>query len=50
MFVIIANSVDKTISAKIVNISLSIYEHVLGTQKNRLLETVLFSTHNICIG
>ena len=23
---------------------------VLGAQKNRLVETVLFSTHNICFG
>ena len=23
---------------------------VLGVQKNRLIETVLFSTHNICFG
>ena len=26
----------------------SIKSHVLGAQKNRLIETVLLSTHNIC--
>ena len=24
--------------------------NILGAQKNRLIETVLFSTHNICFG
>ena len=24
--------------------------YMLGTQKNRLIETVLFSTYNICFG
>ena len=34
---------------KIVNISLPIIlAHFLGAQKNRLIETVLLSTHNIC--
>ena len=28
----------------------SIYTCVLGAQKNRLIETVLLSTHNICFG
>ena len=36
---------------KIVNIFLPIIlAHVLGAQKNRLIETVLLSTHNIYIG
>ena len=34
---------------EIVNIFLPIYlAYVLGAQKNRLIETVLLSTHNIC--
>ena len=38
-------------SGKFVNIFLPInYPYVLGTQKNRLIETVLLSTHNICFG
>ena len=28
----------------------SILTYVLGAQKNRLVETVLFRTHNICFG
>ena len=28
----------------------SVYTCVLGAQKNRLIETVLLSTHNICFG
>ena len=28
----------------------SAYTSVLGAQKNRLIETVLLSTHNICFG
>ena len=28
----------------------SVLTYVLGSQKNRLLETVLLSTHNICFG
>ena len=28
----------------------SILTYVLGAQKNRLIETVLSSTHNICFG
>ena len=28
----------------------SILTYVLGAQKNRLIETVLLSTHNICFG
>ena len=36
---------------KIVNISYpSILTYVLGAQKNRLNETVILSTHNICFG
>ena len=26
------------------------FEYVLGAQKNRLNETILLSTHNICFG
>ena len=26
------------------------FKHVLGAQKNHLIETVLLSTHNICFG
>ena len=37
--------------AKIVNISYpSILTDLLGAKKNRLIETVLLSTHNICFG
>ena len=28
----------------------SILTYILGAQKNRLIETVLLSTHNICFG
>ena len=28
----------------------SVLTYVLGAQKNRLFETVLLSTHNICFG
>ena len=28
----------------------SVLTYVLGVQKNRLIETVLLSTHNICFG
>ena len=35
--------------AEIVNIFLSISLN-MGTQKNRLIETFLLSTHNICFG
>ena len=28
----------------------SVLTNVLGAQKNRLIETVLLSTHNICLG
>ena len=43
---------DKQIfERKIVNISYpSVLTYVLGAQKNRLIETVLLSTHNICFG
>ena len=30
--------------------SLVLLAYVLGAQKNRLIETVLLSTHNICFG
>ena len=33
---------------KIVNIFLPIIKHVLGAKRNRFLETVLLSAHNIC--
>ena len=41
---------DKQISQrKIVNNSYpSVLTYVLGAQKNRLIETVILSTHNIC--
>ena len=29
---------------------MNILTYVLGAQKNRLIETVLLSTHNICFG
>ena len=29
---------------------LQVVTYVLGAQNNRLIETVLFSTHNICFG
>ena len=29
---------------------LSVFTYVLGAQKNRLIETNLLSTHNICFG
>ena len=31
------------------NIFLSVQTYVLGAQKNRLIETVLLSAHNICV-
>ena len=43
-------------SAKFVSVKLRIFSYlsvlifVLGAQKNRLIETVLLSTHNICFG
>ena len=42
----------KNFQRKIVNIFLPIifFAYVLGAQKNRLIETVLLSTHNICFG
>ena len=43
--------ISKTILRKIVNIFLPIIlAYVSGAQKNRLNETVLLSTHNICFG
>ena len=42
---------QQKISAEIVNILLPIIlAYVLGAQKNRLIETVLLSTLNICFG
>ena len=42
---------NKKFQCKIVNAFLPIFlSHVLGAQKNRLIETVLLSTHNICFG
>ena len=42
--------VNKNFERKIVNIFLPIrLTYVLGAQKNRLIETVLLSTHNICL-
>ena len=42
---------NKIFQRKIVNIFLPIIlAYVLGAQKNRLIETVLLSTHNICFG
>ena len=38
---------DKILKCEIVTIFLSILMSVLGVQKNRLIETVLLSTHNI---
>ena len=41
---------------KILSVKLEIFSYpsvltfVLGPQKNRLIETVLLSTHNICFG
>ena len=41
----------KLFESKIVTIFLPIIlTCVLGAQKNRLIETVLLSTHNICLG
>ena len=40
---------SKSFDLKNVNIFLPIsFTYVLGAQKNRLIETVLLSTHNIC--
>ena len=38
------------LESKTVNIFLSVLTYVLGAQKNRLNETVLLSTQNICFG
>ena len=41
----------KKIQREIVNISYpSVLPYVMGAQKNRLIKTVLLSTHNICFG
>ena len=43
--------VKQIFERKIVIIFLTITStYVLGAQKNRLIETVLLSTHNICFG
>ena len=43
--------INKTFQCKIVNISLPINFNIcLGAQKNRLIETLVLSTHNICFG
>ena len=45
--------INKICQGKIVNISLpipSVLTYVLGASKNRLNETVLLCTHNICFG
>ena len=42
---------NKTLNIKILIFSnLLVLIYVLGAQKNRLIETVLLSTHNICFG
>ena len=42
---------DKIFESLIENIFLSIIlTIVMGAQKNRLIETVVLSTHNICFG
>ena len=43
--------INKIFERKIVNIFLPLSFNIfLGAQKNRLIETVLLSTHNICFG
>ena len=44
--------INKNFQHKFVNIffTQNFLAYVLGTQKNRLIETVLSSTHNICFG
>ena len=48
--------VHRVSSAKIICVKLRLFSYrsvetcVLGAQKNRLIETVLLSTHNICFG
>ena len=43
--------IRKKFERKFLNISLPISLKIcLGAQKNRLMETVLLSTHNICFG
>ena len=48
--------VNKSRKAKIMPTKLQLFSYplvstyVLGAQKNRLIETVLLSTHNICFG
>ena len=43
--------INKKFQRKIVIIFLaSVLAYVSGAQKNRLIETVLLSTHNICFG
>ena len=46
-----AQTVNDPLSVKLYIFSYpSVLTHVLGAQKNRLIETVLLSTHNICFG
>ena len=48
--------IQKHIDKKILSVKLKIFSYpsiltfVLGAQKNRLIERVLLSTHNICFG
>ena len=52
----ITTGLDKQKKKKKINVKLLISSyplilaHVLGAQKNRLIETVVLSTHNICFG
>ena len=42
---------DKFLSVNLLIFSYpSVLSYVLGAQKNRLIETVLLSTHSICFG
>ena len=51
MIVVFPDHTHVLFERKIVNIFLSIsLTYVLGAQKNRLIETVILSTHNICFG
>ena len=50
-FILIKLSKNPYFQRKIVNIFLPIIlAYVLCAQKNRLIETILLSTHNICFG
>ena len=49
--IFLLRTLNKKFQRKIVNILLPIIlAYVLGAQKNRLIETVLLSTLNICFG